>query len=635
MNQELDIEKIIELYVKENKKVKEIAEIFGSSPSTIQRRLKKEGVLKSSGRAPKVDFEIAKKLYLEDDMTMQEVADHLKVSHSTIHQMFKNAGIEKDAAQIRGTYKRSMMNKYGAEHPQYSTEIKEKIIKTNMERYGAPMPLQSKEIMEKTRQSRYKVNKLTEDDEPKYFQEILTADFLYKYFIEENMRRSEIAALVGCAECTVKAMLKKHNIYKDKTNAQKLIEATNLVNLGVKTNMMTDEFKKQSRLTVLEKYGCEYPTQSKEIKNKIKQSNLKKYGYEYAVQAPSIRAKISAHNNDPIIKEKIKSNRRQHFVKQYGENIFHQSLIHIQHIEDWHNFVSWSKNLFEKYGQIDKVFAADYFNVTLGTLNTKIRKNNCNELFKLSTSQIEKEWCNFLDKHNIKYAQHVRDLISLEIDIFIPKINTGIEINPSASHNSTICVYAPEKGIPKDKFYHQNKTMMSYKNNIRLIHIFDWDDPEIIQSLILNEIQSTSVAQKDEQIELYENKSCVIFKDNISKTQMIIKQLEKSNEWLIISTVGYQNILQTMFQKFIEQYSPHNIKWKINSCNENYLLPKNLGFSIQSWLEPNGYWSSIFQRTNQKITNTEQEEAEMLKNGYGLVYDSGAIIFNWKKIIKF
>ena len=60
--------------------------------------------------------------------------------------------------------------------------------------------------------------------------------------------------------------------------------------------------------------------------------------------------------------------------------------------------------------------------------------------------------------------------------------NYLIEINPTATHNSTWGIYTTE-GI--DKNYHKQKTAIASVNSYTCIHVFDWDDIEKIIKLIV------------------------------------------------------------------------------------------------------------------------------------------------------
>ena len=51
------------------------------------------------------------------------------------------------------------------------------------------------------------------------------------------------------------------------------------------------------RITMLRKYGVEYPLQSKEVREKIKETNLKKYGSNSILGNKEFREKYDINNN--------------------------------------------------------------------------------------------------------------------------------------------------------------------------------------------------------------------------------------------------------------------------------------------------------------------------------------------------
>ena len=61
--------------------------------------------------------------------------------------------------------------------------------------------------------------------------------------------------------------------------------------------------------------------------------------------------------------------------------------------------------------------------------------------------------------------------------------DTLIEINPYITHNSTFGIFGNE-GLAKD--YHAKKTATAEQNGYSCIHVFDWDDPELVINSLLN-----------------------------------------------------------------------------------------------------------------------------------------------------
>jgi len=78
-----------------------------------------------------------------------------------------------------------------------------------------------------------------------------------------------------------------------------------------------------------------------------------------------------------------------------------------------------------------------------------------------------------------------RSIISpLELDIWLPDYNIGIEVNPTSTHNSSGLLYP---GLRKD--YHVEKSLLVKDNNIQLLHIFGhhWTNKrDIVKSMIRN-----------------------------------------------------------------------------------------------------------------------------------------------------
>lgn len=80
---DIDEDLITHLYRDEGKTVKEIAASIGASPATVQRRLRKLGVLRTGSKKRKIDVAVLRRMYIDENMTMQEIADELQVALAT------------------------------------------------------------------------------------------------------------------------------------------------------------------------------------------------------------------------------------------------------------------------------------------------------------------------------------------------------------------------------------------------------------------------------------------------------------------------------------------------------------------------------------------------------------------------
>ena len=123
-----------------------------------------------------------------------------------------------------------------------------------------------------------------------------------------------------------------------------------------------------------------------------------------------------------------------------------------------------------------------------------LRGQGCKDCAKeLSSSRIEKELVSYLKSLGLDVYQNYRPfwMNGEELDIFIPSLDLAIEYNGGTYHHST-----PNTGIdfyeatkrPSD--YHLNKFMTCKDNDVKLIHIFDFEDIkfwyDLLQDLVLN-----------------------------------------------------------------------------------------------------------------------------------------------------
>ena len=95
-----------------------------------------------------------------------------------------------------------------------------------------------------------------------------------------------------------------------------------------------------------------------------------------------------------------------------------------------------------------------------------MRKYNTPYIYDIKSSHYENEISEFLTSHNINHITSDRIQIKpLELDIYLPDHKIAIEFNGDYWHSSKF----------KDKFYHQNKSLLCSEKGIRLIHIFEFE----------------------------------------------------------------------------------------------------------------------------------------------------------------
>jgi hypothetical protein len=94
-----------------------------------------------------------------------------------------------------------------------------------------------------------------------------------------------------------------------------------------------------------------------------------------------------------------------------------------------------------------------------------------------------------LKSNNINYIHNTRDIIkNMELDIFIPEFRIAIEFNGTYYHSSKF----------KNKEYHFTKSKLCEDDNIRLIHIFEyqWINPVLKEIMISDILSSCKISDR-------------------------------------------------------------------------------------------------------------------------------------------
>lgn len=104
-----------------------------------------------------------------------------------------------------------------------------------------------------------------------------------------------------------------------------------------------------------------------------------------------------------------------------------------------------------------------------------MRQMGCANLAKHSYSKMEEEVVGFL-KHYIDESEIIQNtkavITPLEIDIYIPEFNLGIECNPAWTHDSTIGCFNSD---PVDSGYHKHKSDLARGKGIFIFHLFGYE----------------------------------------------------------------------------------------------------------------------------------------------------------------
>lgn len=270
---------------------------------------------------------------------------------------------------------------------------------------------------------------------------------------------------------TASALIRKYgtsNVYSSPEFKAEILDKLKVINqqkYGVDNPFQAQEIKDKIKANNLDKYGVEYTAQVDKVKEKIKQTNLTRYGVTNTAQLDWVKEKSrqtcldkygeSASSRVPEIREKA----RKTCLARYG-------------VES----ASQSPEIKEKIKQTNLTrYNIPYFCMSPKCFNYK---NNSN---------LNQNFAKIFIGYNLDFERE----FSLQDYVFDFKIgNYLIEIDPTITHNSTMSIF--NRALPKDKYYHQNKSIVATNNGFFCVHIFDWwtvqDIIELLNQMSLNSL---------------------------------------------------------------------------------------------------------------------------------------------------
>ena len=263
---------------------------------------------------------------------------------------------------------------------------------------------------------------------------------------------------------------------------------------------------------------------------------------------------------------------------------------------------------------------------------------------------------NLLKKHGLEGKKDRQILNGKEIDIFIPSLNIGIELNGVRWHSEWCGKKSPT--------YHLDKTLACEKQGISLLHIFE-DEYTYNQEWVLNHLKhllklNTNLpkigGRKCEIIEIPKDMATNFSKkhnplkeitgeihlaakyNEIIVSTMSFKKLDK-NDWLLTNfTSNNHLILQGVGSKilkyFIKTHKPQAIKAELDRrwvLDKNYNVLTLLGFQLISESFPdykllNGRLGGLRRLSKDYI---KENDETLKKLGYDRIWDCGLLKYVW------
>lgn len=353
--------------------------------------------------------------------TKKKISEKKKQSYELrgeeIKQKFKNSYALVNQNIRREKTKQTCLERYGVENPGQSEKIKNRRTQTNLERYGVEYASQSEEIKSKVKQT-----------------------YQLHYGVDHPMKNIEFVD-----------SLKKSNFEKygvscilHSTEIKEKVRQSNLERYGVEYSFQAEEVKEKSKQTCLIRYGTEYASQSEEIQSKMKQTCTERYGFEYALQAPE------------VVKKRQKTCQNLYGVPNPSQKHL-RSIWKELTLQEW-----WDK--FETFVDVRTLLSEFLTESNIYLYTHRFRP----DLILGFVSTPQQHLIHIVQKLNLDFIINDRKQISpLELDIYIPSCNLGIEVNGLHWHS--------EIAGGKSSHYHLIKTEKCKENNIRLLQFWDYE----------------------------------------------------------------------------------------------------------------------------------------------------------------
>ena len=270
-------------------------------------------------------------------------------------------------------------------------------------------------------------------------------------YIQQNKTVKECTVIFNISQTMFMRLVSHYQIHKPKNLHTANIKKAKLERFG-DPNYNNHE---QSTKTNLEKYGVENQFQRKDLFPQIVQKKIDRYG-TYNNTAKNHATRIANSGSLQASYAKQNETYKQTCLNRYGTDNAAKIKEVRQQIAE-----SLRETFLERYG-VENYWTMPDAKLSNGSKNSKANIN----------------FYELLTKYEIAFEQE----FSLDGKRFDFKVqNTLIEINPTATHNSTWGIYSKE-GLEKN--YHKTKTNIANANELRCIHVFDWDDVNKIVTML-------------------------------------------------------------------------------------------------------------------------------------------------------
>lgn len=457
---------------------------------------------------------------------------------------------------------------------------------------------------------------------------------LFTEYIVNNKTVKECCNIFCVGQTMLMRILKYYEIRKPTDAHVKNIKKSKLEHFG---DPNYNNHAKRTQ-TNLEKYGVENQFQRKELFPQIVQVKVDRYG-TYNNTAKNRATRIANSGSLEASYAKQIETYKQTCLERYNTDNTAKLISVRQQIAE-----SLKETFLERYG-VENYWTTPEAKLSNGSKNSKANQN----------------FCELLTEAGLTFEQEF-PLSGKRFDFKVQ--DTLIEINPTATHNSTWGIFKKE-GL--DKNYHKIKTNIAENENFRCIHVFDWDDPTKVVTMLNAkevvfgrncEVKEVPIDVAAEFLAIYHIQGYardririgLYYEDQLISLMTFGKPRYNKNyqyELIRYCNSAYTIIggAEKLFKHFIKVYQPESIVSYCDLSKFSGQVYEKLGFKKVRTSEAAKHWYNL--KTKQHITDNllrqrgfdqlfktsygkgTSNEALMLEAGFVEVYDCGQASYVW------
>lgn len=456
-----------------------------------------------------------------------------------------------------------------------------------------------------------------------------------QYYLVENHSKLETKDHFNLTDWTLSQLFKKYGIRKEKDSVVSIRKETKKIRYKDPNYNNRSKYKK----TCQDLYGG-IGFASEEWKGRCEKTIRSRYGEENIRRTQYFKDRAAKTKQDRYGDPKYNNMRlrKDTCLQKYGVD-------NPQKLQEVQQKVSFTVQ--EKYG----------VNWSCMRPEARIYSNN---------SKPNQNFAQFLEKNGIEFEREF-PIGSKSYDFRVG--NTLIELNPSATHNST---WGIKGSFGKDPKYHMEKSKLAVENGYECIHVWDWDDPVKVLHLLNLEkeriyarkckLKEVGIEEANTFLEQYHFQGkCrgqkvgigLYYEDSLvelmtfgaprynRKFQYELLRLCTSEKYLVVG--GAERI----WKYFIDTCAPESV---ISYCDLSKFSGKvyaKLGFTLRSSGSPSRHWydgkihitdnflrqrgfDQLLGETYGRYGKGTSNDQLMREHGFVEIWDAGQAAYVWK-----